>query len=287
MYEEFYKLTEEPFRLSPNARFCYRHPSYKKAKAYMQYALHRGEGFVMVTGQPGTGKSTLIDDLTSDLQDGSTLFANLTSTQIEADDLLRLVVLNFDLEGHTSTKAILLHDLERYLHSLRRDGKRALLIIDEAQDLPVSALEELRLLTNLQQDNLPLLQIFLVGQEELRQTVLSPGLRQLHQRIVAACHLEPLNTQTTEHYVKHRLAQVGWQEDPSFDPSVFEYIHKFSTGIPRLINMICGRLLLHGMVEELHKIEKPHIREVIEALTEEQLLPLNRQLQHNAKHLWR
>ena len=195
--------------------------------------------------------------------------------------------MNFGLDGHSSTKAILLHDLERFLNQIRMDGKRALLIIDEAQGLPSSALEELRLLTNLQQDNLPLLQIFLVGQEELRKTVLSPGLMQLHQRIVAACHLDPLTVETTGEYIRHRLSQVGWSNDPEFDDRVFEYIHKFSTGIPRLINLICGRLLLHGMVEELHLIEEPHVREVIEALSEEQLLPINRQINHSAKHLWR
>jgi putative secretion ATPase (PEP-CTERM system associated) len=287
MYEAFYNLTEEPFRLSPNSRFCFRHSSYRKAKVYMQYALNRGEGFVMVTGQPGTGKSTLIDDLTSELHDGSTVFANLTSTQIEADDLLRLVVLNFGLEGHSSTKAVLLHDLELFLRRVRRDGRRALLIIDEAQGCPSSALEELRLLTNLHQDNTPLLQIFLVGQEELRKTILSPGLKQLHQRIVAACHLEPLTADTTEEYIRHRLTQAGWNEDPTFDGRVFEYIHKFSTGIPRLINLICGRLLLHGMVEELHRIDESHAREVIEALAEEQLLPINRQFNQSAAHLWR
>lgn len=289
MYEEFYNLEREPFRLSPDARLCYRHPSYKKAKAYMQYALHRGEGFVMVTGPPGTGKSTLIDDLTMDLADGNTLFANLACTQIEADDLLRLVVLNFGLDGTIEHKALLLHDLENLFLRLRREGKRPLLIIDEAQDLSSSALEELRLLTNLQQNNEPLLQIFLVGQEELRQTVLSPGLVQLHQRIVAACHLEPLTLEFTEEYVKHRLAQVGWQEDPSFDSSIFSYIHRFSGGVPRLINMISGRLLLHGMVEELHELGESDVREVIESLSSEQLLPVNRNLSQtpSSEHMWR
>jgi type II secretory pathway predicted ATPase ExeA len=252
----------------------------------VQYALQRGEGFVMITGQPGTGKSTLIDDLTADLQDGGNFVASLTCTQIEADDLLRLVVLAFELEGKSSNKANLLHDLERFLHGLRRDGRRALLIIDEAQDLPASALEELRLLTNLQKDNIPLLQIFLVGQEELRQTVLSAGLRQLHQRIVAACHMEPLTPETTEAYVKHRLTQAGWEGDPKIDDVVYGYIHKFSTGIPRLINLICGRLLLHGMVEDLHEIVEIDIKDVIEALVDEQLLPINRQLRNSA-NLWR
>ncbi|MCZ6829567.1 MAG: AAA family ATPase [Gammaproteobacteria bacterium] len=285
MYEEFYNLNEEPFRLSPDSRHCFRHPSYKKAKAYMQYALHRGEGFVMVTGQPGTGKSTLIGDLTSDLPD-SRPYANLPCTQIEADDLLRLVVLKFGLEGREQNKAILMHDLEEYFHRLRREGKQPLLIIDEAQDLPASALEELRLLTNLQQDNQPLLQIFLVGQEELRQTVLSPGLKQLHQRIVAACHLEPLSLETTREYIKHRLSQVGWLDDPLLDNKVYGYVHKFSGGVPRLINMICGRLLLHGMVEELHALGEVDIRAVVEALAEEQLLPINRQTQQSRKHRW-
>ena len=289
MYEEFYSLKEEPFRLSPDARLCYRHPSYKKAKAYMQYALHRGEGFVMVTGSPGTGKSTLIEDLILDLSDGNTVFANLACTQIEADDLLRLVVLRFGLDGRIEHKALILHDLENYLLRLRSEGKRPLLIIDEAQDLSPNALEELRLLTNLQQNNLPLLQIFLVGQEELRQTVLSPGLSQLHQRIVAACHLEPLTLEFTEEYVKHRLTQVGWQNDPIFDESIWGYVHKFSGGIPRLINTICGRLLLQGMVEEKHAMGEDDIREVIESLSQEQLLPVARNVGQtpSANHLWR
>ena len=272
MYEAFYGLTEEPFRLSPDSRLCFRHPSYKKAKAYMQYALHRGEGFVMVTGQPGTGKSTLINDLTSDLSANKATYASLTCTQIEADDLLRLVVLKFGLDGKTAEKALLIHNLERYLQRLHHEGRRPLLIIDEAQDLSATALEELRLLTNLQQNNHPLLQIFLVGQAELRTTVLSPGLEQLHQRIVAACHLDPLSVEVTEEYIKHRLKHVGWNEDPSFDPALFESIHEYSRGIPRLINLICSRLFLHGMVEELHHFGMSDIETVLESLVEEHLL---------------
>ena len=271
MYETFYGLTEEPFRLSPDSRLCFRHPSYKKAKAYMQYALHRGEGFVMVTGRPGTGKSTLINDLTSELSVNKATFASLTCTQIEADDLLRLVVLKFGLDG-AAQKALLLHDLDRHLQRLHHEGRRPLLIIDEAQDLSASALEELRLLTNLQENNRPLLQIFLVGQAELRTTVLSPGLEQLHQRIVAACHLDPLSLEVTEEYIKHRLKRVGWKEDPSFDPALFAPMHKYSQGIPRLINLICSRLFLHGMVEELHHLGINDIETVLESLVEEHLL---------------
>jgi putative secretion ATPase (PEP-CTERM system associated) len=273
MYEKFYGFKEEPFRLSPDSRLCFRHTSYRKAKAYMRYALHRGEGFVMVTGRPGTGKSTLINDLVSELAGSNVEFSKLTSTQLEADDLLRLVVLDLGLDGSVDNKAMLLHRLNTYLQRLHQEGRRPLLIIDEAQDLSPSALEELRLLTNLQQNNQPLLQIFLVGQEELRDLVMSKRLEQLHQRIVAACHLNPLDEATTQEYVLHRLQHVGWNSDPEFDQAIFPYIHKYSLGIPRLINLICSRLLLHGMVEELHRLEEADVRTAIESLAVEQLLP--------------
>jgi len=239
----------------------------------MQYALHRGEGFVMVTGQPGTGKSTLINDLTSDLSDSNVVVSKLACTQLQADDLLRLVVLHFGLDGQVEHKALLLHNLSDYLQRLHRDGKRPLLIIDEAQDLSASALEELRLLTNLQHNNSPLLQIFLVGQEGLREMVISPQLEQLHQRIIAACHLEPLSADATIGYIKFRLRKFGWKNDPVFDDGIFPYIHKYSHGVPRLVNMICSRILLHGMVEELHKLGVEDIRSVIDGLAQEQLLP--------------
>jgi len=282
MYERFYGFREEPFRLSPDSRLCFAHSSYRKAKAYMQYALHRGEGFVMVTGRPGTGKTTLINDLINGLSNSNVEFSRLTSTQLEAEDLLRLVVLDFGLNGANDSKAMLLHRLGQYLQRLHQEGRRPLLIIDEAQDLSASALEELRLLTNLQQNNQPLLQIFLVGQEELRDLVLSRRLEQLHQRIVAACHLKPLDEATTREYVLHRLRHVGWQDDPRLDESIFPYIRKYSQGIPRLINLICSRLLLHGMVEELHELGEEDIRTAIESLAMEQLLPVNLQQESQA-----
>jgi len=273
MYEKFYGLTKEPFRLSPDSEFCYRHQSYKKAKAYMQYALHRGEGFVMITGRPGTGKTTLINDLKSEFTDEEVVFATIVCTQLQADDLLRLVILNFGLDANTEHKSTLIHQLEQYLKRLHYEGKRPLLVIDEAQDLATSALEELRLLTNLQQSNKPLLQIFLVGQEALREMVLIPQLEQLHQRIVAACHLQPLKEAATEEYIKHRLQQTGWQGTPELNPYIFPLIFKFSLGIPRWINLICSRLFLHGMVEESTSLGIGDILSVLDGLIQEQLLP--------------
>ncbi|MCB1679194.1 MAG: AAA family ATPase [Halioglobus sp.] len=276
MYETYYGFREEPFRLSPDSRMCFLHPSYRKARAYMQYALQRREGFVMVTGRPGTGKTTLINHIIGELTSQGSLFAALTSTQVRADDLLRLVVLKFGLDGQTEHKAVLIHNLENFLYRLHREGRRPLLIIDEAQDLPAEALEELRLLTNLQKDNQPLLQIFLVGQDELRQAVLAPNLEQLHQRIVASSHLAPLAPEAVEDYIKHRLAHVGWTDRPKLAETIFPVIHEHSQGVPRIVNQICSRLMLHGMVEEKSALGLEDIREVIDDLNAEQLLPLPR-----------
>ena len=273
MYESFYRLREEPFRLSPDSRMCFPHASYRKARTYMQYALQRREGFVMVTGRPGMGKTTLINDITEELGNQGGLCAGLNSTQIHADDLLRLVLLKFGLDGETSGKAQHLQRLETFLKRIHWDDQRALLIIDEAQDLPRDALEELRLMTNLQQDNRPLIQIFLVGQEELRAVVRSPGLEQLHQRIVAACHLSPLTFDTTKAYILHRLEHAGVDNDPTLDSSIMWTIHEYSQGIPRIINQICSRLLLHGMVEEKHHIDATDAAVVLQELEWEQLLP--------------
>ena len=273
MYEDFYGFHGEPFRLSPDARLCFPHASYKKARAYMQYALRRGEGFVMVTGRPGTGKTTLVNDITAECEADGGLLAALTSTQIQADDLLRLVVLKFGQPADTAHKSVLLHQLENFLQRLHREGRRPLLIIDEAQALPKDALEELRLMTNLQQDGQPLIQIFLIGQQELRGIVQRPELEQLHQRIVAACHLVPLDVEGTRRYIEHRLTYFGWQGNPSLGDSVYRTIQHRSLGIPRVINQICSRLLLHGAVEDKHALDETDIAEVIADLDAEQLLP--------------
>ncbi len=271
MYEIFYHLKAEPFRLSPDHRFCFNHQSYAKAKAYMQYAFERAEGFVMVTGRPGTGKSTLVNDLVETLSNSGAKVAKLVSTQLEASDLLRMVAHAFGLQTENLDKATILQRLDKLLMSHHNDGRRALLIIDEAQDLSTSALEELRLLTNLQLNNQPLLQIFLLGQEELRGLVQGPGMEQVHQRLVAACHLEQLKEDETKAYIIHRLEQVGWQGDPAISNAIYPIIYRFSAGIPRRINQVCSRLFLHGSVEGSHKLGVEDARVVIAELQHEQL----------------
>jgi putative secretion ATPase (PEP-CTERM system associated) len=271
MYEVFYNLKAEPFRLSPDHRFCYDHKCYAKARAYMAYAFMRAEGFVMITGRPGTGKTTLIGELIESLADENVKTANLVCTQLQADDLLKVTAYNFGVDHGIVDKGELLQQLGVLLRRWHRDGHRALLIVDEAQDLSESAMEELRLLTNIQESGKPLLQIFLLGQPELRDLVLSPSMEQVHQRIVAASHLVALEKDETEAYIIHRLEKVGWQGDPALSKTIFPLIYKFSEGVPRRINLICSRLFLHGCVEQRHRIGIADLREVIKELQSENL----------------
>ncbi|MHA7816402.1 MAG: ExeA family protein [Pseudohaliea sp.] len=271
MYDIFYGFSKEPFRLSPDHHFAFQHRSYKRARAYMAYAFMRAEGFVMVTGRPGTGKTTLVGAVVEDLANERAATAHLVCSQLEADDLLRMVAYEFGVDIAIRDKGTLLQSLSRLFQKWHREGRRALLIVDEAQDLSLSAMEELRLLTNLQQGGKPLLQIFLLGQPELRELVLRPEMEQVHQRIVAASHLRALEPDEAEAYVRHRLEAVGWCGDPALAEAVFPLIHKFSEGVPRRINLICSRLFLHGGVEGLHRLGVDDLREVIQELQDENL----------------
>ena len=273
MYTSFYGLKADPFRMSPDHNFCFRHASFSKAKAYMQYALHREEGFVVITGDPGAGKTTLIGDLLSEHNQSNFDIARLVSAQLEGDDLLRMVCHAFRVPIRGTVKSEILNHLHRYVTDIYKRKRRPLLIIDEAQGLDREALEEMRLLTNLQIDGQPLLQIFLVGQSELRSVILDPTLEQLHQRIVAACHLEPLKPLDTASYVMHRLKCTDWSGSPMIKIDVFPELFNFSRGIPRRINLACSRLLLHGSLEEKVQLDISDIKLVVEELREEDLSP--------------
>lgn len=271
MYDQFYGFSQEPFRLSPDHYFAYQHRHYKKARAYMAYAFMRAEGFVMVTGSPGTGKTTLVGALVSDLARERAQIATLVCSQLQADDLLSMVAYEFGVDLSITDKGQLLQHLTRRLQKWHREQRRALLIVDEAQDLSISAMEELRLLTNIQVDGRPLLQIFLLGQPELRELILRPEMEQVHQRIVAASHLQPLEEDETCEYICHRLRAAGWRNDPAISKAVYPLVFKFSEGVPRRINLICSRLLLHGSVEGIHRIGAQDVRAVVEELQSESL----------------
>jgi general secretion pathway protein A len=283
MYESFYRLKADPFRLSADHRFCFNHPSYIRAKGSVQYALYRAEGFVMITGRPGTGKTTLVDDLLASLSPKKYVVGHLVSSQLEGGDLLRMAAYAFGLDTHGQQKAHVLIRLMSVLAERHQEGLRSVLIIDEAQGLAPSALRELRRLSDLQHENDPLLQIVLLGQEGLRKRLRTPEMEPVHQRLVAAWHLEPLGPEDTISYVRHRLERAGWSGDPGFAPGVLPVVYQFSQGIPRRINLICNRLMLHAFLAESHAISAEDARAVLQELGEAELVhPRNDDRGHSA-----
>jgi len=276
MFEAFYKLSTNPFRLTPDPKFCFRHPSHNQAYAYLQYALRLGEGFIMVTGRPGIGKTTLAEVFLTEIEHSEVVAARIASANVEAADLLRVVAYSYGIDVAGLDKATILLYLEQFFIQQTRSGRRVLLIIDEAQGLPHTALEELRLLADLQKDSRPLLQLFLVGQEKLRDLMREPEMEQFQQRVIGACHLEPLDLTETRSYMGHRLRKAGWKGDPELTGAAVLSLYQYSKGVPRHVNKICTRLLLHGMLEEKHELHKEDVLTVAEELRAEQLAPMER-----------
>jgi len=264
MYDQYYGFTGRPFQLTPDPAFYFESGTHRKAMSYLGYGLAQGEGFIVITGDIGAGKTTLVGHLMNTIDPNRLTAVKLVSTQVEGDDLLRLVAEQFGIEWEGQSKAELLRAIEQYLREQARAGRRTLLIVDEGQNLAISALEELRMLSNFQLGDHSLLQIFLLGQPEFRQTLFhSPTLEQLRQRVIATHHLDPMEPEEVEPYILHRLKKVGWTGNPSFAPEAFELIFDYSDGVPRKLNVLVSRLLLFGAVEELHRISAQHVRNVI------------------------
>lgn len=256
MYAEYYGLSLAPFQLTPDDRFFFASRPHRKALSYLNYGLSKGEGFVVVTGEVGAGKTTILGHLRASLQDPRLQMAWLTTTQVTADDLIRLITAAFGLsaEAPPGDKATLLRRIEDFLKRTHHDGKRACLVIDEAQSLLAGSLEELRMLSNFQSGSRALLQIFLVGQPEFRKLIQREDLEQLRQRVVVSFHLTPLDAGETRTYIEHRLRVAGWEGDPLFADLVFDRVFAHTSGVPRKINLLCDRLLLHGFLAERTRI---------------------------------
>jgi putative secretion ATPase (PEP-CTERM system associated) len=269
MYESFYHLTGKPFQLNPDPAFFFGSRGHKRAFAYLQYGVHQSEGFIVITGEVGAGKTTLVRSLFEGLDRSQLVAAQLVSTQLDADDMLRSIAVAFGLNVKSVDKATLLASLEAFLCQVAVSGKRALLAVDEAQNLTPRAIEELRMLSNFQLGERALLQSFLIGQPELRAMMQGPQMQQLRQRVIASYHLGPLDRGETQAYVEHRLTHVGWQGDPSFEEEAFELIHAASGGIPRQINTLCNRLMLAGFLGEKHVFAAGDVRAIAREITEE------------------
>lgn len=274
MYETFYNLKAKPFHLSPDPRFFYGSSGHKRVLAYLRYGINQGEGFIVVTGEVGTGKTTLLRTLLSELpSEKNIIAAQLVTTQLESDELLKMVAASFGLAYEGRSKSALLEELERFFMANAREGRRVLLIVDEAQNLPVHSLEELRMLSNYQVGSKSLFQSFLVGQVEFRDTLRSPNLEQLRQRVIASYHLGPMDLKETRAYVEHRLSLVGWEKDPAFTPEAYAAVYDYTKGVPRRINTLCDRVLLVGYLDEFHEITAETVANVIEELREETAAP--------------
>lgn len=269
MYESYYGLTGKPFQLNPDPTFFYGSRGHKRALAYLQYGLYQGEGFIVITGEVGAGKTTLVRNLLDQLDQKRFVAAQLVSTQLDADDILRAVAHALGLAPTGFDKARLLAEIERYLLSLASENKQALLIVDEAQNLTPRAVEELRMLSNFQVGDHALLQSFLIGQPELRLMMRSPHMQQLRQRVIASYHLGPMDRQETEAYIKHRLTRVGWAGDPEFESVFYDSVYSHTSGVPRRINTLCNRVMLSAYLSESHRITDADVESVVSEIKEE------------------
>jgi len=269
MYESFYHLSGKPFQLSPDSRFFFNSAGHNRAMAYLRYGLRQGEGFIVITGGIGTGKSMLVANLFAELASEEIIAAQIVSTQVGEDDLLRLISASFGLEHSRLNKTDLLQNLERFFRARCAEGKRVLLVIDEAQNLPRRSIEELRMLSNYQEGGQALLQSFLIGQAELKSTLQGSGMEQVRQRIIAGYHLRPLDREELQSYIEHRLSLVGWSDNPHITTEAFDHIFHASGGVPRRVNTMVDRLLLYGALEELSELTSEHVDSVVNEIAEE------------------
>ncbi|TAK91039.1 MAG: DUF2075 domain-containing protein [Burkholderiaceae bacterium] len=269
MYNEFFGLHSPPFRLTPDANFLYLSKGHSKALSFLRYGVYKEEGFIVVTGEVGTGKTTLIQSLVTSLNKNEVIAGKVVYSRLNADDLLRTVLASFNLRYDNLSKTGMLRTLEEFFQFNRRGNKRVLLIVDEAQNLTAEALEELRMLSNLELDGEPLLQTFLLGQPEFRRMMQAPEFRQLLQRVTAAYHLGPLEQEEVSDYVLYRLHIAGSSGKPTFAPGVSATLYRHTGGIPRRLNTLCDRVMLSAFLDHVDRIDSERVETVANELETE------------------
>lgn len=269
MYQAFYKLSGKPFQLTPDAAMLFPSKGHKRAMSYLLYGLEQGEGFVMITGAVGTGKTLLIQKLLDEVAYRNVAIASIASANLGGEDILPAVASAFDLPFEKRSKEAMLQSLKQHLVQLRDRHAHVLLVVDEAQTLDPAALEMLRILSNLEVKGRALMQVFLVGQTELRTIIIDNRMEQLRQRIIASHRMEPLGEAESLAYIMHRLHTVGWDHDPELAPGIYASVYRASGGVPRRINLIMDRLLLHGYLEELHALDETALETVLDEMRDE------------------
>lgn len=267
MFNDFYGLTGRPFQLTPDPAFYFESLTHRKALSYLSYGLAQGEGFVVITGEVGAGKSTLVAHLMATVDPARLTAAQIVTSKLDGEELVHVVAQAFGLivDGHD--KASALGAIEAFLHDEARAGRRCLLVVDESQNLAIEALEELRMLSNFQLGAHPLLQTLLLGQPEFRDTIQDhPQLEQLRQRVIAAHHLDAMEPSEVQPYVEHRLKCVGWTGLPHIEREIYPELFKASGGVPRRINQIFNRLLMLGAVEQRAQLSAAMLNQVLDEL---------------------
>ncbi len=265
MYLSYFSLHQKPFELLPNPDFLFMSDVHKKALTFLQYGLIEHTGFILFTGEVGTGKTTTIRRLLNKVSSEMTV-ATVFNTQVDSAQLLRMINDDFGLTSTTNDKAELLRDLNEFLIDQYALGKRCVLIIDEAQNLGLEQLEEIRLLSNLETAHAKLLQIILVGQPELRDKLGSADLIQLRQRILVHCHLSPLSVENVASYIYHRLEQSGNREALDWEKGTMELVHEATRGVPRLINILCDYILLDAFTKNQKSVDAESLDAILKHL---------------------
>jgi putative secretion ATPase (PEP-CTERM system associated) len=265
MYERFYNLRERPFALSPDPEYLYLSRVHREALDHLRYGVESRAGFTIITGEIGAGKTTLLQSLLQRV-DERTVVARIVNTTLEPRELLETILIDFGLETAGKSKPALLRDLGQFLVQLRTQGRRPLLVVDEAQNLTPASLEEVRLLSNLETEKSKLLQILLVGQPNLRDTIASPELEQFRQRVAVSYHLTALDAPDTAAYINYRLEHAAIGEPMRFPIDAAELVHGLSGGVPRIINVICDAALVYGYAEERRNIDRALVQEVVREL---------------------
>ena len=264
MYDQFYGLTGRPFQLTPDPQYYFESVTHRKALSYLGYGLAQGEGFIVITGEVGAGKSTLVSHLMQSVDKARLTAATIVTSQLDGLDMVHMAAESFGIDTRGLDKAATLKSIENFLHAEARTGRRCLLVVDEAQNLSVDALEELRMLSNFQLGSSALLQIFLLGQPEFRDLVRDAAeLEQLRQRVIATHHLEPMDANEVEPYIVHRLTRAGWNGRPQITADAYTALYAETGGVPRKLNTLMNRVMLMGAVEQVDLLDGGLVEAVI------------------------